>query len=142
MRSWAESPFTTMAHGDDSISLILNATLAPADALAVQRFRTLIERVDVARYALMHAHGGVYADADQELISAPRLSAAACSGLTVLPVESVIEGHGWSERLSTRVLVGQSLLISPPRTPFWLALLRFLVDRYDPNCCIAKHSNL
>ena len=137
MRSWAEASYPVAVHGDRSISRILNSTLAPADVLAVQRFRTMIEQIDVARYALMYAQGGVYADADQEVTNVPRLSAAACSGMTVLPVESVIEGYK-SGRLVTRVLVGQSLLISPPHNPFWPALWQFLLARYDPRCCDAR----
>lgn len=107
----------------ESLREILNASV-PAYAAAIMSMRAKIERVDMARYALLHRDGGVYADQDLELLSPHVLRCAACSSRLILPYES---GHG-------RSLVGQSFLISPPRHPFWLALIGELVRRYDAGC--------
>ena len=129
MDSW--SPFLRTLHGDDDLPRIINATV-PEHTEAVLHFRSKIERVDLARYALMYRDGGIYADADQQLISEARMREAACSNTAVIPTEVVFEVVNGRRRM--RRVVGQSLLISPARHPFWLALIHFLVARYDPRC--------
>ena len=47
--------------------------------------RTKIERVDMARLAIMYLHGGVYADLDQELLSAALLRCVVTLDRIVLP---------------------------------------------------------
>lgn len=130
LRSWHR--FAPRQYSDDDLLRLINATV-PEHTNAVAKFRSTIERVDMARYALMYTEGGIYADADQQLVSEGPLREAACSGKVVLPVERVIErvNHKYYSR---RLVVGQSLLLSPPRNPFWLALIQFLVARYDKRC--------
>jgi hypothetical protein len=130
MRSWRS--FARHAYGDLELTSIVNVTV-PEHAADVERFRTVIERVDVARYALMFRHGGIYADADHQLIAEAPLREAACSEQVVLPLERVLEQVGRG-RYQQRFVVGQSLLVSPPRHPFWLALMHFLIARYDARC--------
>ena len=60
------------------------------------------------------------------LDSAALLRRAVCSGRVLLPFE---RGAGGNRRL-----VGQSLLISPAKHPFWLGLIKHLVTRYDRRC--------
>ena len=132
LRSWKDNSFVPRIHGDADIAKIINDTV-PEVAAVVHKFRALIERVDVARYALMYRDGGVYADADHELVSASRFCKAACSGGLVLPLEHVFEAIGG--KLSRRVVVGQSVLLSgAPRHPFWRALIRHMALHYDPRC--------
>ena len=129
MRSW--SSFARTEYGDEDLPYLINRT-APEHAEAISRFRSKIERVDLARYAIMHEHGSVYADADQQLISPQQLRRVACAHRVVLPIEMVVEVLG--QRRVRRFVAGQSLLISPARHRFWPALIRFLVARYDPRC--------
>lgn len=132
MASW--SSFTRTLHGDDELMRIINDTV-PHHAAAVQLFRAKIERVDLARYALIFRDGGIYADADQQLVSEARMREAACSrSAAVLPTEIVFEAMRSRRGRRRRLVVGQSLLVSPPHHPFWLALIDFLVARYDPRC--------
>jgi len=95
---------------------------------------TNIQRADLARYLYMHAHGGVYADLDMELLQPldPVLDAArgadGANASVVLgqePLEHALLLYG-----QTR-LVCNAILASPPRHPFWLFLLRRLLERVE-----------
>lgn len=83
--------------------------------------RTVIEKTDICRLALMHLHGGIYADLDQELVSVEKMQKLLASGRVYLPFE---KGR----------LVGQAILISPPGHPLWATLAHSMVSQYDPRC--------
>lgn len=114
-------------HDEDVDRLCENVT---AQADSIRKMRSMIERIDMARYCVLFEHGGIYADLDMQLVSRESLldtySAAMGRGVVVLPLERV--GH------FPRCLAGQSLMMSPPRHPFWLGLIEFLISKYDPRC--------
>ena len=83
--------------------------------------RTIVERVDMARLAIMYLHGGVYADLDMELRSAALLRCAVRLNRIILPYE-------------VGRLIGQSILISPPNQLFWKQLAHRLVQDYNSSC--------
>ena len=107
---------------DDDLAALLRQTV-PKHADRILSMRTSVERNDMARYAALYRDGGVYADLDIELRN-PQLFAKLTTSrdAVTLPFE---KGR----------FVGQSLMISPrPRHPFWLHLIDWLVQEYDPRC--------
>ena len=107
---------------DEDLSKVVEAAF-PALAPFVARMRTWVERTDIARLALMHLHGGIYADLDVRLHSASSLHALLRTGRVYLPFEK-------------HQLVGQFLLIdaSPQRHPLWESLAAGMVKSYDSRC--------
>lgn len=78
-----------------------------------------IQRADSARYVLMLAHGGVYADLDLECLRP--LDDLLCDQQIVLglePPENALRQRGWS--------VCNAFLASPPGDPFWLHVLELM----------------
>ena len=106
-------------HDDDLLDVVNRAF--PHLTEKVKNFRTLIERTDIARLALMHLYGGIYADMDQFLLSPSTMHSMLRSGQAYLPLEK-------------DTLIGQSILISPPRHPLWEALALAMVNNYDARC--------
>ena len=120
LSTWANSSMrTTYTHDPDLVRVV--ATAFPSLADKVSRMRTVVERTDIARLALLYAHGGVYADLDIELLSEAQLRAMRLTGKVYLPFE---KGR----------LVGQSILISPSRHPLWAYLANRMVGEYDGSC--------
>ena len=76
-----------------------------------------IQRVDAVRYFILHAHGGVYADLDYEVLG--DLSVLLCSAKVALSL------RGESEALG----VQNSLMASTPGHPFWETVIRELKFR-------------
>ena len=110
-------------HAADDLPALVQAAV-PTLAPHVLRMRAAIERDDIAKYCALFLHGGVYADLDTELLSAPLLARAAASGRVLLA----------SERVGAHNSAAPHVIVSPPRHPFWLALVSDLVERYDPRC--------
>jgi hypothetical protein len=122
-------------YGDDDLvhvveSLGSNTLLAGWSAMA----RT-IEKVDFVRYAILYLYGGVYADADQELVDVLSFQTmmesawddTSCS--IILPYEM---GGLWDTQQ-----VGQALMISLyPRHPFWWDLMEYMVHQYNSSCSV------
>ena len=119
-RAWPRHGLRQVVWRDKDVRPLLR-TAFPDLAPAILAMRALIERVDMARLAIMYLHGGVYADLDMELLHFEWLRCVVRLGRIVLPFEA--------DRL-----VGQSLLISPPREPFWPALASELVRAYNSSC--------
>ena len=135
--AWLHSWNGTLEHGDTALGHkrqwrervwkdadipALLREVVPQHAEAILNMRAAVERNDMARYAALYRDGGVYADLDIEVNSATMFTRAANDKLVTLPFEK-------------NRLVGQSLLLSPyPKHPFWLKLINWLVETYDPNC--------
>jgi hypothetical protein len=113
-----------------------------------KNFGVLIEKVDFARYALMYLNGGVYADADQELVDlaglihlitfearmnfSPR-AGEDNDGIILLPFES---GGPWNFQQ-----VGQALMISTrPHQRYWWDLMQYAVDNYNASCSVLQNT--
>ena len=82
----------------------------------------LIERVDVARYALMHLFGGIYADLDMELVD-------------VVGTKRLLSRFDFVFPLEKGRLVGQAFLFSRfPRNVLWEQLVSHMIARRRPRC--------
>jgi hypothetical protein len=89
-------------------------------------YQAEISRVDAARYLMMHRFGGVYADLDMEslaplddLLEGERL---------VLALEPPNHIDQWVLDRGLDHIVGNAFLASAPRHPFWIEVLRALID--------------
>jgi hypothetical protein len=118
--SWPQLGVRQTVWRDDDIPKLVRQAF-PSLAAAILSMRAKIERVDMARLAIMYLHGGVYADLDQELLSPALLHCIVALNRIVLPFE-------------VGRLIGQSILISPPRRPFWRQLATRLVRGYNGSC--------
>jgi mannosyltransferase OCH1-like enzyme len=79
-------------------------------------FSRPIEKADFARYVLLYAEGGIYADLDVELLR-PMYDLCAC-GNALLPMELLWElpprqSYFKKRQRHTRLFLGQSVMISP-----------------------------
>jgi len=120
MTSWRQLPFRVQMYHDADLVNVVRVAF-PLLATKVARMRAIVERTDICRLASLYVHGGVYADLDQELVSPTQLIELMATGKVVLPFE---KGR----------LVGQSILISPPRHPLWSVLAARMVADYDDRC--------
>lgn len=93
-----------------------------------------ILRVDMARLAYLHRHGGVYADLDYEPLR---------------PFDSLLdtdhalvarERRGIGRLLRGRDYVINALLASPPGHPLWLEVMRAMVRSYRPRRLLERHT--
>ena len=112
-----------------------------------------IEKVDFARYALLYLYGGLYADADQELVNSTTLqelllllpqstitppnedpTTTATTPTIILPLE---QGGRWNAAPQ----VGQALMISFRKyEPFWWNLMEYIIEQYNPNCTVLTNT--
>ena len=106
---------------DDDLAPLLHSIL-PQHADRIMAMRAPVERNDMARYAILYRYGGVYADLDMKLLRSSLFSHAASGQHITLPFE---KGR----------LVGQSIMLAPaPQHAFWMKLIDWLVEHYDPAC--------
>lgn len=89
-----------------------------------------IQRADIARYLILHRHGGVYADLDMECLRpvGPLLHGRAC----VLTVEPTVHGS-W---VGARRMVSNAFMAVSPGHRFLETVIALLADR---NLAIARH---
>jgi len=120
IRSWRGLGAVVSEYHDDDLMTVI-AEAFPSLASKVGAMRTVIEKTDICRLAVMHVHGGIYADLDQELVSVEKMQELLASGRVYLPFE---KGR----------LVGQAILISPPGHPLWATLAHSMMSQYDPRC--------
>eukprot|EP00747_Dinoflagellata_sp_TGD_P220969 gnl/TRDRNA2_/TRDRNA2_92881_c0_seq2.p1 gnl/TRDRNA2_/TRDRNA2_92881_c0~~gnl/TRDRNA2_/TRDRNA2_92881_c0_seq2.p1 ORF type:complete len:331 (+),score=32.29 gnl/TRDRNA2_/TRDRNA2_92881_c0_seq2:1-993(+) len=112
--------FTRRFYRDEDLPAIVQE-VAPDLYGAFLNFSDNIEKVDFARYAVLYRDGGIYCDLDIELKDVNALKSLMASNKVTLPFEN--------DRM-----VGQSFMISPPRHPFMLEVMEYLVKRYNPAC--------
>ncbi|AQQ73760.1 putative glycosyltransferase [Kurlavirus BKC-1] len=86
-----------------------------------------IERVDFARYAILYGLGGAYADLDT--VPLKRIDVWMDKGKVVLGREPLEHSRTLYGR---EVVLCNAFMISPPKEEFWLRLLSFISDNYDP----------
>lgn len=126
LSSWDRLPGSVRKlYGDGDLDAIVKSVV-PQLFDRWRAFSRVIERVDFVRYALLFRDGGIYADADQELQDPAGMKALVDIGHVVLPFEA---GGVWHSHQ-----VGQALMVSPPRQPFWLDLMSHIVTHYNSSC--------
>ena len=114
MSSWSSLGARVIVYHDADLQPLVTAAF-PELAPATARMRTLIERTDIARLAVMHLYGGIYSDLDMELLKPNLMRELVCKATIALPFE---KGR----------LVGQSILISSvPGHPLWRTLATRMV---------------
>ena len=128
---------------DDDLSTIVRRTNSTKLWNGWHKFERFIEKVDFVRYALMYNDGGIYADADQQLLDADGLVDLVDShtrggesdddGIILLPFES---GGEWNFEQ-----IGQALMISTqPKQQFWWDLMHYVVDNYNKSCNVLQNT--
>jgi len=90
-------------------------------------FRHTIERVDFARYAILHKYGGVYADLDT--IPLKKIDKFLDMNKIVLGREPLEHAHQLYNR---DVVLCNALMISPPNKSFWLGFMEYIKNNYKP----------
>lgn len=91
-------------------------------------FAKTIERVDFARYAILHKVGGIYADIDMQCLKSFNvLVALNCPVFGNEPVEHRETLYQNKERI-----ICNALMLSPPQHPVWMAIMNFIVKNYNP----------
>ena len=90
-------------------------------------FRHTIERVDFARYAILHKYGGVYADLDT--IPLKKIDKYLALNKIVLGREPLEHAQQIYNR---DMVLCNALMISPKNQPFWLELMENIKDNYKP----------
>ena len=120
MHSWSSLGAAVSVYHDNDLMNVISEAF-PRLVPKVNAMRSIIEKTDICRLALMHIHGGIYADLDQELVSVNKMRELVASGRAYLPFE---KGR----------LAGQAILISPPGHPLWATLAHSMVNDYDPRC--------
>lgn len=111
---------------DDLRRLIANDY--PQYLVAFDSFAKNIERVDFARYAMMHSIGGVYADLDIQCLKT--FDPLVALNKPVLGSEPKEHRDELYER--RRYVICNALLISPPGHPLWIQIMDFIVQHYKP----------
>jgi len=88
-------------------------------------FENFIERVDFARYAILHKYGGVYADLDMEQMQSfsPLMNVNRVM-LASEPPSVAIKVYNRSTMLCN------ACMLSPPNNPFWLGLMNYITMHY------------
>jgi Anp1/Glycosyltransferase sugar-binding region containing DXD motif len=126
-RSWQENhPNWEYRLWTDVDNRALVAAHYPWFLQIYDRYAAEISRVDAARYLMMHQFGGVYADLDMESL-AP-LDELLEGEKLVLALEPANHIDQWVLDRGLDHIVGNAFLASTPRHPFWIEVLRSLVD--------------
>ncbi|CAB9530204.1 Glycosyltransferase sugar-binding region containing DXD motif [Seminavis robusta] len=124
--TWQSANLTRRTYGDDDLESIIKALGSQRILKRWSQMSRTIEKVDFVRYALLYLYGGVYADADQELVDADALRRVIDWNTVVLPVE---QGGPFGAHQ-----VGQALMVSPPGQRFWWDLMEYMIDQYNASC--------
>nr|WQM86774.1 glycosyltransferase [Marseillevirus cajuinensis] len=106
----------------DAVKKYVPQHLALYDAMS-----KTIERVDFARYAILYGIGGVYADIDT--LPLRRIDPWLEKGKIILGREPLEHSRTLYNR---EVVLCNAFMISPPKEEFWLKLIDFIADNYDP----------
>lgn len=120
LRTWMsvcpEPQYKHLSWNDDELRELVKEAF-PQHLEAYDGYREHIQRVDFARAAMLHIHGGLYVDMDVEARGSP--FAAFPAGL----VSVVASPYTRNEKHQN------SMMASPPRHPFWPALADEAVRR-------------
>lgn len=123
VNEWSEIGRVIVYDDDDLRNEIPQKYLDFYDSLPKQIFR-----VDLARYFILYKKGGIYADMD----TIPLKSFG-----PLVSLNKVVLGNEPLEH-STKIygkdqVICNAIMVSPPRQPFWMDLINYIVDNYDPN---------
>jgi hypothetical protein len=113
---------------DDKDLRDMVATQFPNYLEAYDSFTKPIERVDFARYVMMYL-GGVYADLDTYPIKP--IDSFVNMNKIVLGREPV--EHARDIYQGRTVVLCNAFMISPPKQKFWIDLMDYIVQNYEPN---------
>lgn len=98
----------------------------PQYLMAYDAFERNIERVDFARYAIMHSIGGVYADLDMQCFySFDKYLAHQSPVFGNEPIE-----HRDRLYQGRQYVICNALMISPPGQEVWIKIMDFIVSHY------------
>lgn len=89
-------------------------------------FTSNIERVDFARYVILHNYGGVYADMDT--LPLKNIDNFVSKNIIVLGCEPSEHAH---EMYGRDKVLCNAFMISPPGKKYWKKLMKFIIDRYE-----------
>lgn len=124
--SWSKFQDLTVRLHDDADLRDLIVRHFPEFLAQYDRFTRSIERVDFARYALMHVYGGIYADLDMECIrSVEPLLSSTRAIIGTEPIEHARHYH-------VDHVLCNAILLSPPGHPVWRAIMAHIVANYQP----------
>jgi mannosyltransferase OCH1-like enzyme len=88
-------------------------------------FELNIERIDFFRCAMLHHYGGIYIDLDVlPLREFENLLELNCVVLGFEPEEHM---KHWNHK---HQIIGNAFMISPPKDPFWLNLMKYIKKNY------------
>lgn len=133
IQSWEAISFDhRFVYGDDDLEPVIQALQSKKILQGWMQMARKIEQIDFSRYAILYVYGGVYADADQELVDANQFQTLMDWNQVVLPFE---KGGVWNN-----LQVGQALMISPPRHQFWWDLMEYIVDQYNSTCNVLQNT--
>lgn len=121
----ANPNFTHKLWTDDDLRDLI-VTTYPEYLRAYDSFDRNIERVDFARYAILHSIGGIYADLDMQCIRSfeplVRRNAIILGNEPVEHRESLYRGRA--------LVICNALMISPAGKPFWRSVMEFTIKHY------------
>lgn len=123
----ANRDYTYQFHTDKDLEELIKY-MFPQYWNAYVGFSRQIERVHFARYALLWWFGGVYADIDAQCVrNFDKQVALNCPVFGNEPVErreALYDGRSY--------VLGNSIMISPPRHPIWIDIMNNVVKNYVP----------
>ena len=95
-----------------------------------RKYRSGVEKADILRYLLLYHYGGVYADLDMECLQSfePLLRRHSQHFSCVFGAEPHRHANNQGQR---NLLICNALMISRPRHPFWLAVMKELREQVD-----------
>tara|TARA_R110002012_G_scaffold263932_1_gene447173 strand:- start:1460 stop:2119 length:660 start_codon:yes stop_codon:yes gene_type:complete len=102
---------------DDDIDTMVKQ-IVPHYYSLYSQFNYFIEKIDFFRYVVLWEFGGIYADMDVECLQDIN---KLLDGRVVFPVESSFN----------RNLVGQFMMITPPRHRLWVHLMHYIIVNYS-----------
>ena len=81
-------------------------------------FNYFIEKLDFFRYVVLWEYGGIYADMDVECL---------------MPINDILDDKIVFpvENSFGRNIIGQFMMISPPRQKLWVDLMHYIITNYD-----------
>jgi mannosyltransferase OCH1-like enzyme len=120
-------PDYTFEFYDDNDLRNLVKNIVPQYLQAYDMFSQNIERVDFARYVMMYATGGVYADLDTYPLK------SIDKWISMNKIVLGTEPHEHSFDLYNReTVLCNAFMISPPGQKLWLDFMDYIIENYEP----------
>lgn len=119
--TWTRVPGYQYAfHDDDQARKLVHDVLSPRYARTYDQVSLPVMKSDIWRYAVIYAHGGIYADCDTVLTDPRGLDALTQSSaqLVVVPEYDYNQYCQW-------------VFAAPPRSPIMLSILQVVLERLE-----------